>query len=45
MAFYFKNTKKDILMTEKDEEHYRYNIIYRFYEREITMIKLETIVI
>ena len=44
MAFYFKNTKEDILVTEKDEEQYRYNIIYQFYEREI-MIKLETIVI
>ena len=25
MAFYFKNTKKDIIMTEADEEEYRNN--------------------
>ena len=29
MAFYFKNTKKDINMTEKDDEDYRNNNICR----------------
>ena len=32
MAFYFKNTKKDIFMAEKDEEEYRNNNICRFCE-------------
>ena len=27
MAFYFKNTKKDIILTEEDEEHYKNNNI------------------
>ena len=35
MAFYFKNTKKDIIMTEEDEEDYRNNNICRFCEKEI----------
>ena len=35
MAFYFKNTQKDIIMTEKDEEDYRNDNICRFCEREI----------
>ena len=30
MAFCFKNTKKDIIMTEDDEEDYRNNNICRF---------------
>ena len=33
MAFYFKNTKKGIIMTEEDEENYRNNIVCRFGER------------
>ena len=33
MAFYFKNTKKDIIMTEEDEEDYRNNNICRFCEK------------
>ena len=33
MAFYFKNTKKDIIMTEENEEDYRTDIICRFCER------------
>ena len=32
MTFYFKNTKKDIVMTEKDEQDYRNNNICRFCE-------------
>ena len=35
MAFYFKNTEKDIIMTEEDEEVYKNNNICRFCEREI----------
>ena len=35
MAFYFKNTKKDIVMTEVDEEDYRNIIISRFCEKDI----------
>ena len=33
-AFYFKNTNKDIVKTEDDEEDYRNNIICRFCEKE-----------
>ena len=34
-TFYFKNTKKDIIMAEKDEEDYKKFIICRFCEKEI----------
>ena len=34
MSFCFKNTKKDIIMTEEDEEDYRKNNICRFCEKE-----------
>ena len=34
MAFFFKNTKKDIIMTKDDEEDYRNNNIFRFCEKE-----------
>ena len=33
MAFYFKNTKKNIIMTQEDEEDYRNNNICRFCEK------------
>ena len=33
MAFYFKNTKKDIIMTQKDKEAFE-NLICRFCEKE-----------
>ena len=39
MAFYFKNTKKDIFMTEKDED-YRNDNICRFCEKEILSDKV-----
>ena len=45
MAFCFKNTKKDIIMTEKDEEHYKNTKICRFCEKILILIKLEIIVI
>ena len=35
MAFYFKNTMKDIIMTEEDEEDFRIDNICRFCEKEI----------
>ena len=35
MAFYFKNTKKDIIMTEEDKVDYRNNNICRFCEKII----------
>ena len=34
MAFYFKNTKKDIIMTKENEEDFKNNIC-RFCEEEI----------
>ena len=44
-AFYFKNTKKDIIMTEKVEEEFKNNSICRFCEKILYPIKLEIIVI
>ena len=40
MAFYFKNTKKDIIITEEDEEDFRNNNICRFCEKEILSDKV-----
>ena len=40
MAFYFKNTKKDIILTEKDEEDFRNDNICRFCEKEILSDKV-----
>ena len=40
MAFFFKNTKKDIIMTEENE-HYRINNICRFCEKILNLIKLD----
>ena len=40
MAFYFKNTNKDIVMTDNDEEDYRNNNICRFCEKEIISDKV-----
>ena len=40
MAFYFETTKKDIIMTQKDEEDYRNNIICRFCEKNIESDKV-----
>ena len=33
MAFYFKNSKKDIIMTQDEEENYRKNNVCRFCEK------------
>ena len=35
MAFYLKNTNKDIIMTEEDEEEYRKSKNYRFCEKKL----------
>ena len=40
MAFYFKNTKNDIIMTQKAEEDYRNNNICRFCEKIIESDKV-----
>ena len=40
MAFDFKNTKKDIIMTEKDEEEYRNSNVCRFCEKNIECDKV-----
>ena len=40
MAFYFKNTKKDIIMTDDDEEEYKNDNVCRFCEKEISSDKV-----
>ena len=40
MAFYFKNTNKDIVITQEDEEDYRNNDICRFCEKFIESDKV-----
>ena len=40
MAFYFKETKKDIIMKQEDEEKYKSNNICRFCEKEILSNKV-----
>ena len=40
MAFYFKNTKKDIITTEKDDEDFRNDNICRFCEKNINCDKV-----
>ena len=40
MVFYFKNTKKDIKMTEKDEEEFKSNFIFRLCEKNIQSDKV-----
>ena len=40
MAFYFKNTRKDIIMTLEDEEDYKNNNICRFCEKNIESDKV-----
>ena len=46
MAFYIKVSKKDIIMTDEDEQDFRNNIICRFCEKKIlNVIKLAIIVI
>ena len=40
MAFYFKNTKNDIIMTQKDEEDFKNINICRFCEKEMISDKI-----
>ena len=40
MAVYFKNTKKDIIMTEEDEEDFKNNNVCRFCEKFIESCKV-----
>ena len=40
MAFYFKNTNKDIIMTEENQEDFKNNNICRFCERNIESDKV-----
>ena len=40
MAFYFKNTKKDIIMSKGNEEEFKNNNICRFCEKEILSDKV-----
>ena len=40
MAFYFKNTKEDVVMTDDDEEDFKNDNICRFCEREILSDKV-----
>ena len=40
MTFFFKNTKKDFVMTEENEEDYRSNNICQFCEKNIESDKV-----
>ena len=40
MTFYFKNTKKEIIMTQEDEEDFKNNNICRFCKKEILSDKV-----
>ena len=40
MAFYFKSTKKDIVMTENDEKDFKNNFTCRFCEKNIECDKV-----
>ena len=35
MSFYFKNTNKDIIMTDENNEGFENNIVCRYCEKEI----------
>ena len=45
IAFYFKETKKDIIMTQEDEEDFENKSICRFCEKKCYLIKFVIIVI
>ena len=38
--FYFKKTKKDIIVTHEDKEHFEINNFCRFYEKDIISNKV-----
>ena len=41
MAFYFRNTKKDIIMTEDDEEYFKNNNFCRLRENKVSIDKVK----
>ena len=41
MVFYFKNTRKDIIMTEDDEKGFKKITFVDFVEKILNVIKLE----
>ena len=41
MSFYFKNTNKDIIMTEENEEDFKSDNVCRFCEKILDLIKLK----
>ena len=43
MNFFYKNTNKYIIITKEDEEPYRNKIICQFCEKNLNLIKLDTI--
>ena len=45
MVFYFKETKKDIIMTQEDEEDYKKIIFVDFARKILNLIKLVITVI
>ena len=45
MNFYFKNIKKDIVMSQEDEKNIKIIIFVIFVKKKLSMIKLEIIVI
>ena len=45
MAFYFKETKQDIIMTQEDIEDFKNNNICRLCEKKYYLIKFAIIVI
>ena len=44
MAFFFKSTKKDIIMTDEDEDLYSETNNCRVVRQKLNLIKLEIIV-
>ena len=44
LAFFFKSTKKDIIMTDEDEDHYSETNTCRVVRKKLNLIKLEIIV-
>ena len=41
IVFYFKNTNKEIILTEEDDEHYREANICRFCEQQTLSEKIQ----
>ena len=45
MNFYFKNTKKDIVMSQEEEKNIKIITLVTFVKKKLSMIKFEIIVI